>query len=94
MIRIDSGKSAGDSPGPSKADPRVVSGPAYMTFDIDSVDPAFAPGTGTPEVGGLTSTRRSSSSESVWTGPSWWRYVGGRAAVRWTRSNTALLRPT
>jgi agmatinase len=29
--------------------------PVYMTFDIDSVDPAFAPGTGTPEVGGLTS---------------------------------------
>jgi arginase family enzyme len=26
-----------------------------MTFDIDGVDPAFAPGTGTPEVGGLTS---------------------------------------
>jgi agmatinase len=34
---------------------RVLTGPAYMTFDIDSVDPAFAPGTGTPEVGGLTS---------------------------------------
>jgi agmatinase len=34
---------------------RVARGPAYMTFDIDSVDPAFAPGTGTPEVGGLTS---------------------------------------
>jgi len=34
---------------------RVISGPAYMTFDIDAVDPAFAPGTGTPEVGGLTS---------------------------------------
>ena len=30
-------------------------GPVYVTFDIDSVDPAFAPGTGTPEVGGLTS---------------------------------------
>lgn len=29
--------------------------PAYVTFDIDAVDPAFAPGTGTPEVGGLTS---------------------------------------
>ena len=29
--------------------------PLYATFDIDSVDPAFAPGTGTPEVGGLTS---------------------------------------
>jgi agmatinase len=34
---------------------RFASGPVYMTFDIDSVDPAFAPGTGTPEVGGLTS---------------------------------------
>jgi arginase family enzyme len=34
---------------------KVVKGPAYMTFDIDAVDPAFAPGTGTPEVGGLTS---------------------------------------
>jgi agmatinase len=29
--------------------------PAYVTFDIDAVDPAFAPGTGTPEVGGFTS---------------------------------------
>jgi agmatinase len=34
---------------------RLLTGPAYMTFDIDGVDPAFAPGTGTPEVGGLTS---------------------------------------
>ena len=34
---------------------RVLTGPSYMTFDIDGVDPAFAPGTGTPEVGGLTS---------------------------------------
>jgi guanidinobutyrase len=29
-------------------------GPVYLSFDIDSLDPAFAPGTGTPEVGGLT----------------------------------------
>jgi len=29
--------------------------PCYMTFDIDCLDPAFAPGTGTPVVGGLTS---------------------------------------
>jgi guanidinopropionase len=29
--------------------------PAYFTFDIDSIDPAFAPGTGTPEIGGFTS---------------------------------------
>ena len=28
--------------------------PVYLTFDIDSLDPAFAPGTGTPEIGGLT----------------------------------------
>jgi agmatinase len=29
--------------------------PVYVSLDIDSVDPAFAPGTGTPEVAGLTS---------------------------------------
>jgi len=28
--------------------------PVYVTYDIDSLDPAFAPGTGTPEIGGLT----------------------------------------
>jgi agmatinase len=42
--------------------PRVVaeqvhavlkSGPAYLSFDIDAIDPGQAPGTGTPEVGGL-----------------------------------------
>ncbi|CAN5900217.1 agmatinase [soil metagenome] len=32
-----------------------VSGRAYLSFDIDFVDPAFAPGTGTPEVGGFSS---------------------------------------
>jgi agmatinase len=30
-------------------------GPVYVTLDIDSADPAYAPGTGTPEVGGFTS---------------------------------------
>lgn len=29
--------------------------PVYISFDIDGLDPAFAPGTGTPEIGGLTS---------------------------------------
>ena len=29
-------------------------GPTYISFDVDSLDPAFAPGTGTPEIGGLT----------------------------------------
>jgi agmatinase len=29
--------------------------PAYLSFDIDALDPAFAPGTGTPEIGGVAS---------------------------------------
>ena len=29
-------------------------GPVYLSYDIDSLDPAFAPGTGTPEIAGLT----------------------------------------
>jgi agmatinase len=33
---------------------RVGSGPAVLGFDIDVIDPAFAPGTGTPEVAGLS----------------------------------------
>jgi agmatinase len=32
----------------------VGSGPTYISFDVDSLDPAFAPGTGTPEAGGLS----------------------------------------
>jgi agmatinase len=34
---------------------RVGKGPVFLSFDIDFVDPGFAPGTGTPEVGGPTS---------------------------------------
>ena len=37
----------------AKAREVVGDGPVYISFDIDSVDPGFAPGTGTPEVGGL-----------------------------------------
>lgn len=34
---------------------RVVGdGPTYISFDVDGLDPAFAPGTGTPEIGGMT----------------------------------------
>jgi agmatinase len=33
----------------------VGQAPAYLSFDIDALDPAFAPGTGTPEIGGLAS---------------------------------------
>jgi agmatinase len=32
----------------------VGEGPVYVSFDVDSLDPAFAPGTGTPEAGGLS----------------------------------------
>jgi agmatinase len=34
---------------------RLAGAPVYCSFDIDAVDPAYAPATGTPEVGGLTS---------------------------------------
>lgn len=34
---------------------RIGETPVYISFDIDCVDPAFAPGTGTPSVGGFTS---------------------------------------
>ncbi|HEU4449161.1 MAG TPA: agmatinase [Gaiellaceae bacterium] len=34
---------------------RVGTAPCFLSFDVDFVDPAFAPGTGTPEVGGPTS---------------------------------------
>ena len=41
--------------------------PCYLTFDIDALDPAFAPGTGTPEIGGLAS----------WQGQAIMRRLGG-----------------
>lgn len=36
---------------------RVGDAPVYLSFDIDCLDPAFAPGTGTPEPGGLTTSQ-------------------------------------
>ena len=36
---------------------RIGSLPVYLTLDIDCLDPAFAPGTGTPEPGGMTSSQ-------------------------------------
>jgi len=34
---------------------RVVgTGPTYISFDVDVLDPVYAPGTGTPEIGGIT----------------------------------------
>jgi agmatinase len=36
---------------------RLGDKPCYLSFDIDCLDPAFAPGTGTPEPGGLSSSQ-------------------------------------
>jgi guanidinobutyrase len=33
---------------------KIGDAPVYLSFDIDGIDPAYAGGTGTPEVGGLT----------------------------------------
>lgn len=38
----------------AKARQVVGDGPVYVSFDVDGLDPAFAPGTGTPEIGGLS----------------------------------------
>lgn len=40
-----------------RARERLGEGPVYATFDIDCLDPAFAPGTGTPVAGGLSSAQ-------------------------------------
>ena len=40
-------------PSPSASARSSATAPAYLSFDIDALDPAFAPGTGTPEIGGL-----------------------------------------
>ena len=32
----------------------VGDGPAYVSFDVDGLDPVYAPGTGTPEIGGFS----------------------------------------
>ena len=37
--------------------PRPARGPVFLSVDVDVLDPAFAPGTGTPEPGGMTSRR-------------------------------------
>ncbi len=42
------------SPLMSEIRDQMGTGPVYLTYDIDSLDPAFAPGTGTLEIGGLT----------------------------------------
>jgi len=55
VITLDEALSIGVSGTIREVHERVGSRKVYITLDIDAVDPAFAPGTGTPEVGGFTS---------------------------------------
>jgi agmatinase len=54
VIHIEEFQEMGVAAVVEKARSVVGDGPVYVTFDVDGLDPAFAPGTGTPEVGGLT----------------------------------------
>ena len=54
VLRIEPIKEQGVAWAASRLE-RLRGVPVYCSFDIDAVDPAFAPATGTPEVGGLTS---------------------------------------
>lgn len=55
MISIDEFEDLGVDAVLAEARRVVGHEPTYITFDIDSLDPAYAPGTGTPEFGGFTS---------------------------------------
>ena len=54
MINIEEFHDLGIEKTMSIARDVVGDGPTYVSFDIDCLDPAFAPGTGTPEIGGFT----------------------------------------
>ncbi len=55
VITIDEAMSSGVPAIVEEIQTKAAGKPVYISLDIDSVDPAFAPGTGTPEVGGFTS---------------------------------------
>ena len=55
IIRIEEFFERGVADVMAEAREIVGSGPTYCTYDIDFVDPTYAPGTGTPEIGGPTS---------------------------------------
>ncbi len=54
LIPIEEFEAMGPDAVAAEARRVVGNGPTYLTYDIDSLDPAFAPGTGTPETGGFT----------------------------------------
>ena len=53
MITIDDYYKLGFEKSMKIAQEVIGDTPAYLTFDIDGIDPTHAPGTGTPEVGGF-----------------------------------------
>lgn len=55
MITLEEFRARGPAEVMTEIRERMGTRSVYVTLDIDCVDPAFAPGTGTPEVGGLTS---------------------------------------
>ena len=55
IIRSDDYEVDGVSGAVERMRKRLADGPVYVSIDIDVLDPAHAPGTGTPEAGGLTS---------------------------------------
>ena len=55
IIRSDDYELSGLSASVDRMRARLAGGPVYVSIDIDVLDPAHAPGTGTPEAGGLTS---------------------------------------
>lgn len=57
IITIDEALQMGTAAVLEEVRRRIGDRPAYLTLDIDSIDPAFAPGTGTPEVGGFSSSQ-------------------------------------
>ncbi len=54
MITMDEVMDRGISEVMEETNAMIGEAPVYVSFDIDSLDPAYAPGTGTPEIGGLT----------------------------------------
>ncbi|MGI9371407.1 MAG: arginase family protein, partial [Hyphomicrobiales bacterium] len=54
MMDIEEAAALGPDKVMEQARALVGDTPVYVSFDIDCLDPAFAPGTGTPEVGGFT----------------------------------------
>ncbi len=53
ILSAESVHEAGPAAAASRIREVVGDAPAYLSFDVDALDPAFAPGTGTPETGGL-----------------------------------------